>query len=166
MVFSSTLLENAVNEFAKLPGIGKKTALRLVLHLLKKEVSDTESFTQALLKLREEIYFCVRCHNISDRTLCNICSDRSRKQPRHLAPVIRPKQPDHKPRHYRRSSLSVVKSRSGVRIVKSVLLFRTFHRSEDGEGMAACLGGRSEFRAGRGVQRRSHQHTGWMPRFA
>ena len=80
MVFSSTLLENAVNEFAKLPGIGRKTALRLVLHLLKKEVSDTESFTQALLKLREEIYFCVRCHNISDKTLCNICANRSRKQ--------------------------------------------------------------------------------------
>jgi recombination protein RecR len=80
MVFSSSLLENAVNEFAKLPGIGKKTALRLVLHLLKKDVSDTISFTEALLKLREEIHFCIRCHNISDKPLCNICSDRSRKQ--------------------------------------------------------------------------------------
>ena len=80
MVFSSSLLENAVNEFAKLPGIGKKTALRLVLHLLKKDVSDTISFTEAILKLREEIHFCARCHNISDKPLCNICSDRSRKQ--------------------------------------------------------------------------------------
>lgn len=80
MVFSSSLLENAVNEFAKLPGIGKKTALRLVLHLLKKDVSDTISFTESLLKLREEIHFCARCHNISDKPLCNICSDRSRKQ--------------------------------------------------------------------------------------
>ena len=80
MVFSSSLLENAVNEFAKLPGIGKKTALRLVLHLLKKEISDTISFSEALLKLREEIHFCIRCHNISDKPLCNICADRSRKQ--------------------------------------------------------------------------------------
>lgn len=80
MVFSSSLLENAVNEFAKLPGIGKKTALRLVLHLLKKDVSETISFSEALLKLREEIHFCTRCHNISDKPLCNICADRSRKQ--------------------------------------------------------------------------------------
>lgn len=80
MVFSSSLLENAVNEFAKLPGIGKKTALRLVLHLLKKDVSDTISFSEALLKLREEIHFCLRCHNISDKPLCNICANRSRKQ--------------------------------------------------------------------------------------
>lgn len=80
MVFSSSLLENAVNEFAKLPGIGKKTALRLVLHLLKKDVSDTVSFSEALLKLREEIHFCTRCHNISDKPVCNICADRSRKQ--------------------------------------------------------------------------------------
>ncbi len=80
MVFSSSLLENAVNEFAKLPGIGKKTALRLVLHLLKKDVSDTISFSEALLKLREEIHFCIRCHNISDKPLCNICANRSRKQ--------------------------------------------------------------------------------------
>lgn len=80
MVFSSSLLENAVNEFAKLPGIGKKTALRLVLHLLKKEVSDVAAFTEAILKMRQEINFCTRCHNIADKQLCNICSDRSRKQ--------------------------------------------------------------------------------------
>ncbi|HUZ60829.1 MAG TPA: recombination mediator RecR [Hanamia sp.] len=80
MIFSSSLLENAVNEFAKLPGIGKKTALRLVLHLLKKEVSDVKIFSDTILKMREEIHFCTRCNNIADKTLCNICADRSRKQ--------------------------------------------------------------------------------------
>ena len=86
MIFSSTLLENAVNEFAKLPGIGKKTALRLVLHLLKKEVDDVKTFSEAVLKMREEIHFCNRCHNIADKTLCNICADRSRKQ--HIICVV------------------------------------------------------------------------------
>lgn len=80
MIFSSTLLENAVNEFAKLPGIGKKTALRLVLHLLKKDVSDVKTFSDTILKMREEIHFCSRCRNIADKELCNICADRSRKQ--------------------------------------------------------------------------------------
>jgi recombination protein RecR len=80
MIFSSSLLENAVNEFAKLPGIGKKTALRLVLHLLKKEVSDVKTFSETILKMREEIHFCSRCRNIADKELCNICADRSRKQ--------------------------------------------------------------------------------------
>ncbi len=80
MIFSSSLLENAVNEFAKLPGIGKKTALRLVLHLLKKEVSDVKTFSDVVLKMREEIHFCSRCRNIADKELCNICADRSRKQ--------------------------------------------------------------------------------------
>ncbi|MGN6543349.1 MAG: recombination mediator RecR [Ginsengibacter sp.] len=80
MIFSSSLLENAVNEFAKLPGIGKKTALRLVLHLLKKDVSDVKSFSEVILKMREEINFCSRCRNIADKELCNICADRSRKQ--------------------------------------------------------------------------------------
>jgi recombination protein RecR len=80
MIFSSTLLENAVNEFAKLPGIGKKTALRLVLHLLKKDINDVQNFSEAILKMREEINFCNRCHNISDKQLCNICADRARKQ--------------------------------------------------------------------------------------
>jgi len=80
MIFSSSLLENAVNEFAKLPGIGKKTALRLVLHLLKKDVSDVKIFSDVILKMREEIHFCSRCRNIADKELCNICSDRSRKQ--------------------------------------------------------------------------------------
>ena len=80
MIFPSSLLENAVNEFAKLPGIGKKTALRLVLHLLKKDVGDVKIFSNAILKMREELHFCTRCHNIADKELCNICVDRSRKQ--------------------------------------------------------------------------------------
>jgi recombination protein RecR len=80
MIFSSSLLENAVNEFAKLPGIGKKTALRLVLHLLKKDVSDVKTFSEVVLKMREEIHFCSRCRNIADKELCNICADGSRKQ--------------------------------------------------------------------------------------
>lgn len=80
MIFSSSLLENAVNEFAKLPGIGKKTALRLVLHLLKKEVDEVKGFSEVVLKMREEIHFCTRCKNIADKELCNICADRSRQQ--------------------------------------------------------------------------------------
>ena len=78
MIFSSTLLENAVNEFAKLPGIGKKTALRLVLHLIKKDISEVSNFSDAIERMRAEIKFCSRCHNISDKELCNICSNKSR----------------------------------------------------------------------------------------
>jgi recombination protein RecR len=80
MVFSSSLLENAVNEFAKLPGIGKKTALRLVLHLIKQDVNDVTHFSNAISTLREEIKFCNRCHNIADAATCNICSNTMRKQ--------------------------------------------------------------------------------------
>ena len=80
MIFSSSLLENAVAEFAKLPGIGKKTALRLVLHLIKQEAHSVIQFSEAISKLREEIKFCSRCHNISDTYLCNICTNHSRKQ--------------------------------------------------------------------------------------
>jgi recombination protein RecR len=80
MIFSSSLLENAVNEFAKLPGIGKKTALRLVLHLIKQDLNDVTHFSKAIATLREEIKFCSRCHNIADSTLCNICSNTMRKQ--------------------------------------------------------------------------------------
>jgi len=75
MVFSSSLLENAVNEFARLPGIGKKTALRLVLHLIKQEVSAVEHFSQTIARMREEIKFCKQCFNISDTDICNICSN-------------------------------------------------------------------------------------------
>ena len=80
MIFSSSLLENAVNQFAKLPGIGKKTALRLVLHLIKQDASEVANFSEALSLMKEEIKFCSRCHNISDADLCNICSNKSRKQ--------------------------------------------------------------------------------------
>jgi recombination protein RecR len=80
MIFSSSLLENAVNEFAKLPGIGKKTALRLVLHLIKQEKDEVNHFSQVIAGMRNEIKFCNRCHNISDTLICNICSNPSRKQ--------------------------------------------------------------------------------------
>lgn len=80
MVFSSSLLEKAVNEFATLPGIGKKTALRLVLHLINKDKESVNQFSDAISKMREEILFCSRCHNISDKTVCNICSNTMRRQ--------------------------------------------------------------------------------------
>ena len=80
MQFSSQLLENAVNEFAKLPGIGKKTALRLVLYLIKKEEGEVEQFSNALSKMRNEIKFCRRCYNISDTEVCNICVNPMRQQ--------------------------------------------------------------------------------------
>ena len=76
--FPSKLLENAVNEFAKLPGIGKKTALRLVLHLLKKDVLEVQRFSRALTQLREEVKHCRICRNISDADICNICNNPSR----------------------------------------------------------------------------------------
>lgn len=74
MNFSSKLLENAVNEFAGLPGIGQKTALRLVLHLLNQPQTDVEKFTDTLLQLKREIRFCQTCHNIADQKVCEICS--------------------------------------------------------------------------------------------
>ena len=76
--FPSRLLENAVNEFAKLPGIGRKTALRLVLHLLKQESGEVELFTDSLLQLCHDVKHCSVCHNISDTSICNICSNPSR----------------------------------------------------------------------------------------
>lgn len=80
MVFSSALLENAVSEFTKLPGIGKKTALRLVLHLLKKDEKEVEKFGDAIVRLRKEIHFCERCFNLSDKALCAICLNPQRLQ--------------------------------------------------------------------------------------
>ena len=77
-LFSSALLENAVQEFAKLPGIGRKTALRLVLHMLKKEKSEVESFGSAIIQLRRDIVYCKVCHNISDTDVCGVCSNQSR----------------------------------------------------------------------------------------
>ena len=76
--YSSALLENAVNEFAKLPGIGRKTALRLVLHLLRQEELSVENFGNAIIKLRKEIKYCHVCHNISDSDTCSLCSDPNR----------------------------------------------------------------------------------------
>ena len=76
--YSSILLENAVNEFAKLPGIGRKTALRLVLHLLRQEEFSVENFGNAIIKLRKEIKYCHVCHNISDSDTCSLCSDPNR----------------------------------------------------------------------------------------
>ncbi len=76
--FPSRLLENAVNEFSKLPGIGRKTALRLVLHLLKQEKNDVEIFGDSIIKARTEIKHCKICHNISDNDICNICSQQER----------------------------------------------------------------------------------------
>lgn len=76
--YPSSLLENAVNEFANLPGIGRKSALRLVLHLLRQDEGKVSNFAGALLKLRREIKYCTVCHNISDTEVCNICGDKSR----------------------------------------------------------------------------------------
>ena len=78
MNYSSKLLEKAVEEFAKLPGIGKKTALRLVLNLLNREVDDVTRFATAITSLREEIRFCKKCHNISDIEICQLCSNPNR----------------------------------------------------------------------------------------
>ncbi len=80
MIFSSSLLENAVNEFAKLPGIGKKTALRLVLHLIKQDENEVAHFSDTIAAMRKEIRFCKRCFNISDKELCNTCNNPMRKQ--------------------------------------------------------------------------------------
>ncbi len=75
---SSILLDNAVNEFAKLPGIGRKTALRMVLHLLRQSETDVDAFGNAMIDLRRGIHYCEVCHNISDTNVCSICSDTSR----------------------------------------------------------------------------------------
>ena len=80
MEFSSALLETAVNEFAKLPGIGKKTALRLVLHLLKEDAEDVQHFSEVIARMRTEIKFCQRCHNVADADICSICANSMRKQ--------------------------------------------------------------------------------------
>jgi recombination protein RecR len=78
MEFSSKLLEKAVNEMAQLPGIGKRTALRLVLHLLKQPAEQTQFLSNALTTMREEIKFCKVCHNISDVDVCEICNNPKR----------------------------------------------------------------------------------------
>ena len=80
MQFSSSLLENAVNEFSRLPGIGKKTALRLVLHLLKQNTSEVGHFSEVISRMRTEIKFCQRCSNVADGDICSICANSMRKQ--------------------------------------------------------------------------------------
>jgi recombination protein RecR len=76
--YPSELLERAVAEFSKLPGIGRKTALRLVLWILRQDNSDVEQFAQALSQLKQEVKYCHICHNISDTEICPICSDERR----------------------------------------------------------------------------------------
>ena len=78
--YPSLLLERAVNEFSRLPGIGRKTALRLVLDLLRQDVEEVERFTDAVLQLRKEVRRCRICHNISDTEICPICSDSHRNR--------------------------------------------------------------------------------------
>ena len=80
MEFSSKLLERAVNEMSQLPGIGKRTALRLVLHLLGQPENQTNQLADALKTMRSEINFCKSCHNISDNTICEICSNPHRRE--------------------------------------------------------------------------------------
>ncbi len=80
MEFSSKLIEKAVNEIAQLPGIGKRTALRLVLHLLKQPKEQTGFLSQALINMREDIKYCSSCHNISDSEICEICANTNRNQ--------------------------------------------------------------------------------------
>jgi recombination protein RecR len=80
MNLSSHLLEAAVKEFSKLPGIGKKTALRLVLHLLKQEQTEVANFSDTISRMRKEIKFCKNCFNISDQEQCTICTQASRKR--------------------------------------------------------------------------------------
>ena len=76
--YPSALLENAVKEFSKLPGIGRKTALRLVLHLLRQDNEHVEGFAEAITTLKKEVKYCSSCHNISDSEVCNICADTTR----------------------------------------------------------------------------------------
>jgi recombination protein RecR len=80
MQFSSKLIEQSVAEFAKLPGIGKKTALRLVLHLVKQPAAEAQLFGDAITKMRNNIQFCSTCFNVSDTPVCDICKNNLRKQ--------------------------------------------------------------------------------------
>ena len=75
---ANILLDNAIDQFAKLPGIGRKTALRLVLHMLRQEEADVTAFADALTILKREVKYCKKCHNISDSELCPICADKTR----------------------------------------------------------------------------------------
>ena len=78
VTYSSKLLEDAVSELSRLPGIGKRTALRLALHLMKEDIQDVEALGNSVIRLRKELNFCKNCHNISDEEYCNICSSPKR----------------------------------------------------------------------------------------
>jgi recombination protein RecR len=78
--FPSRLLENAVNEFASLPGVGRKTAFRLVMNLLRRDSEEVKRFGESIIKLHEEIHYCKVCNNISDTEICSICSDEKRNK--------------------------------------------------------------------------------------
>ncbi len=78
MNYPSRLIEDAVGEISRLPGIGKKTALRLALHLLKRDEQQTTSLADAIVNMRTKTTYCVKCHNIADDQLCNVCSNRNR----------------------------------------------------------------------------------------
>lgn len=80
MIYTSKLIEDAVNAFCKLPGIGKKTALRMVLHLLREPEDTTKIFTENIAKMRTDIKFCQTCNNIADGDICSICANPSRKK--------------------------------------------------------------------------------------
>lgn len=80
MEYPSKLIESAVNEISKLPGIGKKSALRLALHILKEDVFYAENLSESITKLRKEIQYCQTCHSISDDTTCNICNSLKREK--------------------------------------------------------------------------------------
>ncbi len=80
MIFSSKLVEDAVQEFAKLPGIGKKTALRMVLHLLRMHEGEVDEFTGAVARMRHGVKFCRECHNVSDSDVCGICVNPGRNR--------------------------------------------------------------------------------------
>ena len=80
MNFSSKLIEDAVNAFASLPGIGKKSALRLVLYLMSQETLVSEQFADAVVNMRKNIKTCEKCHNLSDASICNICNDPRRQE--------------------------------------------------------------------------------------
>lgn len=76
--FNSSLLENAVNELSKLPGIGRKTALRLALHILRRDESEATALGESIINMRRNICYCSRCHNISEHEICPICNDSRR----------------------------------------------------------------------------------------
>lgn len=78
--YTSLLLDKGVSELSKLPGVGRKTALRLALHLLKQSPEDVEAFATAILRMRHDVRYCTRCHNISDTDVCPICSDKRRDE--------------------------------------------------------------------------------------